>query len=147
MKNIKDKKIALKKLFSGSRVARQCALSFISLDYFDVGQNKDTDKIRKELHERYIKNTRYEPDLHFQASFGHLTGYGAKYYGYMWAKVFALDLFYQIKKEGLLNSKVGKRLIDLVLSKGGSVEPDILLRNFLGRDPNQEAFLKDLGII
>ena len=118
----------------------------MALDYFDSGQNKDTDKIKKELHEKYMKNVRYEPDLHFQASFGHLIGYGAKYYGYMWAKVFALDIFYQVKKHGLLNSQIGKKLVDLILSKGGSVKPDILLKNFLGRESNQQAFLKDLGI-
>ncbi len=144
--NLIDKKIELKKLFSGSFVVRQCSLAFLALDYFADGKDKDLNQIRKDLHEKYSTHTRYESDTHFYASFGHLTGYGAKYYGYMWAKVFALDLFAEIKKHGLLDSEIGKKLVDLVLSKGGSIEPDVLLKNFLGREPNQEAFLKDLGI-
>ena len=142
-----DKMIALKKFDSGYWVTRQLWLSFIALDYFARGAQKDTDKIKKELHEKYIKHVRFEPDSHFQASFGHLIGYGAKYYGYMWARVFSLDMFDKIKKHGLLDSKIGKELEREVLDKGGSVEPDVLLKNFLGREPKQDAFLREYGII
>jgi thimet oligopeptidase len=141
-----DKKIELKKFDSGYFVTRQCVLSLISLNYFSEGENKDTDNIQKELYEKYLKQVRFEPDAHFQAAFGHLVGYAAKYYGYMWSKVFALDMFYKVKKEGLLNPQAGNRVVKLALSRGGSVDPDIILKEFLGREPNQEAFLKDLGI-
>ena len=40
--------------------------------------------------------------------------------GYLWSKVFALDLFAEIKKYGLLNSAIGKKYVDLVIGKGGS---------------------------
>ena len=63
----------------------------------------------------------------------------------MWSKIFALDLFEHIKKHGLLDAGIGRKLVENVLGRGGSAEPDELLRTFLGRDPNQEAFLKDLG--
>jgi thimet oligopeptidase len=142
-----DKKIALKKFASGFGITRQCILSFLALDCFSEGQNKNTDQIRKNVYEKYNKSIRFEPDAHMLASFGHLMGYGAKYYGYMWSKVFALDLFYKIKKDGLLDSQVGQKLVFNVLGKGGSVDPEILLKDFLGREPNQEAFLKDLGIV
>jgi hypothetical protein len=33
-----------------------------------------------------------------------------------------------------------------VLGPGGSVDADVLLRNFLGRDPTQDAFLRSLGL-
>ena len=141
-----DKKIELKKFGSGYFVTRQCWLSLLALEYFSKGAQKDTDEIKKKLHDEYLGNIRFEPDSHFQASFGHLVGYGAKYYGYMWAKVFALDLFYEVKKHGLLDLDTGKKLEVQVLGKGGSVAPDVLLKNFLGREPNQEAFLEDLGI-
>lgn len=142
-----DKKIALKKFDSGNYVTRQVWLSFIALDCFLQGEQKDTNEIIKNLHEKYIKNIRFNPESHFQASFGHLIGYGAKYYGYMWSRVFALDMFDKVKKHGLLNYEIGEELIDKVLGKGGSVDPDILLKNFLGREPNQDAFLKEYGIV
>ncbi len=144
--NIIDKKIELKKLTSGYFVTRQCWLSLLALGYFAPGENKDTNEIMKKLHEQYMNGFRFEPKAHFQAAFSHLIGYAAKYYGYMWSKVFALDMFYKVKEAGLLNPEIGEKIVDLVLSKGGSVDPDIMIKNFLGREPNQKAFLKDLGI-
>ena len=72
--------------------------------------------------------------------------YAAKYYGYLWSKVFALDLFAQIKKHGLLNADIGTKYVHDVIGKGGSVDPNTLLKNFLGREPNDEAFFDDMGL-
>ena len=74
-----------------------------------------------------------------------MTEYAAKYYGYLWSRVFALDLFDTIKKHGLLDRAIGQKFVETVLGKGGSVDPDILLRTFLGREPTQDAFFKDMG--
>ncbi len=142
-----DKKIALKKLTSGYFVQGQCFLALASLLYFMPGAQKDTDAIWRDLHRRFIRHTRFIPETHPQMSFVHLVHYGAKYYGYMWAKVFALDIFYELKKHGLENEKMAQKFVDCILSKGGSDDPNKLLRDFLGREPNQEAFLKDLGLV
>jgi Zn-dependent oligopeptidase len=64
----------------------------------------------------------------------------------MWSLVYALDLFYKIKSEGLLDSKVGARLIETVLGKGSSDEPENLLKNFLGRPPTMDAFIDHFGL-
>lgn len=79
-------------------------------------------------------------------SFVHLSGYGPGYYGYLWAKVFAMDLFAAIKPHGLRNGKIGEKYVKEVLNKGGSLDPDILLNLFLGRNPSTDAFFKDLGL-
>jgi len=100
----------------------------------------------RKLYAECKKHTALSADDHMLYAFGHLTGYGAKYYGYMWSKVFALDLFNEIKKEGLLNPFIGRKYVADVIGKGGSEDPNTLLKNFLGREPNQEAFLKDLGL-
>jgi Zn-dependent oligopeptidase len=81
------------------------------------------------------------------ASFGHIMGgYDASYYGYMWAEVFGDDMFSRFEEEGVTNPEVGKAYRREVLSKGGSLDADEMLVNFLGREPNNKAFLKKLGI-
>lgn len=142
-----DKLIALKNFEAGHFLVRQCVLSLIALEMFKDGKIKDSDVIVKNLNEKYLDYMLFDNKTHFQASFGHLIGYGAKYYGYMWSKVFALDLFYEIKKRGLTDPSVGKELASKVLCKGGSVDPEQLLQDFLGRKPSQDAFLQDLGIV
>lgn len=87
----------------------------------------------------------YDED-YFPACFGHLGGYAARYYGYLWSKVFALDIFEQISKEGLLNSEIGKKYQETILAPGGSLDPNVLLENFLGRAPSEKAFFRDLGL-
>jgi thimet oligopeptidase len=81
------------------------------------------------------------------ASFGHLMGgYDASYYGYMWAEVFGDDMFSRFEEEGVTNPEVGLAYRREVLGRGGALDADEMLVNFLGRDPSNEAFLKKLGI-
>jgi len=82
-----------------------------------------------------------------EAGFGHLMGgYDAGYYGYLWSRVFAQDMFTVFQKGGLESPVVGARYRQDILQPGGSQEPDQLLRTFLGREVNYDAFYRDLGI-
>jgi thimet oligopeptidase len=82
-----------------------------------------------------------------EASFGHLmSGYDAGYYGYLWSKVEAQDLFTRFEKEGFLNPTTGMAYRRLVLEPGGLREPDELLQDFLGRPMSYEAFYRDMGV-
>jgi len=142
-----DKLLELKTFDSGNFVQRQVMLSIIALNYYKEGADKDLYAILKDVHMSCRPHFMWSPENHFYASWGHLTGYAAKYYGYLWSRVFAQDVFEEIKKHGLLNPVVGKRYVDTIIGKGGSADPNELLRNFLGREPNNEAFLINLGFI
>lgn len=136
----------LKNFTSGRFVMGQINYALLALGIYGPGGHKDTDALAQALSKRINKNTEFDPENHYQAAFGHLTGYGAKYYGYMWSKVYALDMFEHIKKFGLLNPEIGTQYAQKVLGKGGSKEPIELIEDFLGRAPNEKAFLKDLGL-
>jgi thimet oligopeptidase len=80
------------------------------------------------------------------SSFGHLMGYDAAYYGYMWSEVYGDDMFSKFEEAGVTNPAIGMRYRHEILEKGGSVDPDQMLRTFLGREPDNGAFLAKLGI-
>jgi metallopeptidase MepB len=84
---------------------------------------------------------------HGYTTWGHLiSGYDAGYYGYLWSEVYATDMFYTVFKKDPMNKEQGMRYRQTVLEKGGSVDPMILLENFLGRKPNTDAFFKELEL-
>lgn len=144
--DIIDTIIELKNLTSGYFVTRQTYLASIALSYFGQGEHKNPQDLMHNLHSKIMKHSAFSPDNHFYASFGHLTGYGAKYYGYLWSKVFALDIFAEIKKHGLLNPEIGRKYVKEILGKGGAQDPNELLYNFLGRAPNTKAFFEEMGL-
>jgi thimet oligopeptidase len=139
--------LKLRTFDSGLSVRGQLILANLALAAFSRGASVDLDALLQEQHKNINFYTQFDPQNHQWAAFGHLNGYGARYYGYLWSKVFALDLFNDIEKEGLLNPAVGLRYRNEVIGKGGSVDPNQLLRNFLGREPNEQAFLRLMDLV
>jgi thimet oligopeptidase len=80
----------------------------------------------------------------FPASFSHIaSNYGAGYYGYMWSEVLALDMLTPFKKN-MLDPVVGRRYRDTILANGGQEEEMALVKRFLGRAPNSDAFFAEI---
>jgi thimet oligopeptidase len=81
----------------------------------------------------------------FPANFQHIAnnGYGAGYYGYMWSQVLALDMLAAFG-DNLMNPEVGQRFRATILANGGQVPAKDLVRQFLGREPNSEAFFAEI---
>ena len=89
------------------------------------------------------------PGIVFSPSFNHIFsgGYAAGYYSYKWAEVLEADTFEWFKEKGIFNREAAGVFRWEVLSKGGSVDADVLYRHFRGRDPEPEALLKKLGLV
>ncbi len=84
----------------------------------------------------------YPDDVMHLSSFGHLLGgYDAAYYGYLWADIIGDDLFSRFENEGILSNTVGVDYKNKILKPGGTKPAEELVRNFLGRDWNDESFL------
>ncbi len=85
------------------------------------------------------------PDTHSWAGFGHLNGYSAVYYTYVWDKAIALDLFTKFKANGLRDTKTAMAYRHDVLDPGASEDANDLVKTFLGRPISVEAFKADLA--
>jgi Zn-dependent oligopeptidase len=131
---------------SGYMNMRQVYLGMIDFTYEDnyaLTQKEGISKVSKDM---FAMNQIPYPDgANFICSFGHLNGYAANYYGYLWSKVFAQDMFSVFQKNGVMDTKTGIRYRTEILEKGSTEEEMDLLRTFLGREPNSQAFLKTLG--
>lgn len=86
------------------------------------------------------------PGTAYQASFGHLMGYQAGYYSYLWSLVYAADMFERFRERGLLNPEAGRYYVDKVIGVGGQKDASVMLRDYLGREPRFDAFLTELGL-
>ncbi len=121
-------------------VRRQMVYAKLSLSIYDRDPSEvDTDKLMKALTEQY-QPFPFVEDTHFQTAFGHLDGYSAVYYTYMWSLVIAKDMFGQFDKSNLLAPGTAKRYRDTVLAPGGSKPAAKLVENFLGRPFNFKAW-------
>ncbi|KKU66480.1 MAG: hypothetical protein UX90_C0001G0539 [Candidatus Wolfebacteria bacterium GW2011_GWD2_47_17] len=85
-------------------------------------------------------------DQMWAAGFGHLMGYDAGYYGYLWSEVYASDMFTRFRHDGVLNPAVGMEYRKKVLEVGGSRDEMESVVDFLGRTPTTGAFLRDMGL-
>jgi thimet oligopeptidase len=85
------------------------------------------------------------PDTHMYTAFGHLAGYSSAYYTYLWDKVIAEDFFSQFDHNNLLAGPAPMRYRRSVLQPGGSVSANTLVKDFLGREQNMDAFQKWMG--
>lgn len=124
----------------GLYAAHQMFYAAVSLNYYNRNpKDMDTTQLMVELQERYSPFD-YVDDTHFQCSFGHLDGYSAYYYTYMWSLVIAKDLFSEFDRGGILNAKTARRYRKTILEPGGSKRAAELIEDFLGRPRSFEPF-------
>ena len=138
--------IAAQNLGSGMSAEGQVYLGMMDLAFHsDPTGEVDTSAVAEAT---YREVRLFEPMEHVyrQAAFGHLNGYQAGYYGYLWSLVYAQDMFSRFHAEGLMSADVATQYRSEVLSRGGTRDELDMVRSFLGREPNSEAFLRHLGL-
>lgn len=148
-----DRMIAAKNFREGSAIVRQLGFGVTDLALhtrFDPAHDGDPLTYGERLMSQYaaVEAPRGHGILPtFQHLFSDAVGYAAGYYSYLWAAVLDADAFTRFEKEGLFSRTVGTAFRDAVLSKGDSDDPGVLIRNFLGRDPDPDALLRRSGLL
>ncbi len=140
-----DKLVEARQLNIAIHQLRQLQFGWIDQRIHQPGDEKDLDGA---LRDAAAISLLPHPEGTFSlASFGHLMGgYDSAYYGYMWSEVFGDDMFSIFEEKGATSPEVGMAYRREVLEKGGSLDAEEMLINFLGRTPDNSAFLRKLGI-
>jgi len=119
---------------------RQLMFTAVSLDFHTLAPaTLDFDAVYRRDFERF-NTSAFVPGDHFWASFTHLNGYSSNYYTYVLDKVIALDFFAQFDPQDLLRGPAGMRYRQAVLAPGSTRPAAQLVREFLGREPNLDAY-------
>jgi thimet oligopeptidase len=126
-------------------VQRQLFYSTYSLDLHDQSPDRvDLDGLLRTDYTRFYP-FQFADGNHMYTSFTHLMGYSSNYYTYLLDKVIALDFFSQFDKKDLLGGAAAMRYRRSVLEPGGSKAGTELVRGFLGRPQNLDAFKAWMG--
>ena len=146
-----NKLIKQKKFHVANGINRQIYFSMLDLYVFSnkIENIYETEKKigRKYLVKNIDKNDR------FLCSFEHIFsgGYSAGYYSYLWAEIMSLDAFSAFEEVGLNNEEkiqeLGIKFRNTILSKGGGTNPLKVFKEFRGREPNSDAYMKNYGLI
>lgn len=133
-------------LFNPYAATRQVMLAQIDIAYHSSGPKVDLTAVWSRIAATDTP-LGLPPGVHPEASFGHLMGgYDAGYYGYLWSRVYAQDMFSAFEAGGLESPVVGARYRKYVLEPAREIEPDQEVRAFLGRPMSPNAFYSALGI-
>ncbi len=122
---------------------QQLAYAAISLNYYNRPPGFDLKEMADAQSAKYLPFPPID-EMHAYASFGHLDGYSAIYYTYVWSKAIALDLFTRFNEAGIRDPEVAARYRRLVLEQGGSRDANDLIESFLGRPFSLDAYKRYL---
>ena len=124
----------------GVHIMRQ--LFYTAYSFFLHTRDPETlslDAYSDEIFRDYSPYPRFDGSYVY-ANFGHLIGYSAIYYTYQWSLAISKDLFTKFESAGLLDPKVAKHYRQSILEPGGTVDAADMVRTFLERETNLDAY-------
>lgn len=144
-KELIDKLKKAKEFGKALWVRHQMFYAGVSLNFHRADpKGLDHDKLVAEMQARYSPYPFVE-GTHMQHSFGHLYGYSAIYYTYMWSLVIAKDMFSAFESAGILDKATAMKYRRTILGQGGNKPAAELVSDFLGRPYGFAAFEKWLN--
>jgi peptidyl-dipeptidase Dcp len=138
---------------TGFDVTEYLAAALVDMKLHLAGAPKDGKAIDPDAFERDTLKALKMPSSivmrHRTPQFRHVFGgddYSAGYYSYLWSEVIAHDAFDAFVEAGSAYDKAtAKRFVDTIMSVGNTVDPADAFRNFRGRDPKIDGYLRAKG--
>ncbi len=111
----------------------------------DFDNNSDIEKVENEVSiDVFNRPKGISRSLSFSHLFNATYDYSVGYYSYMWAEIFAFDVYEEFKKGD--QREKAKKFRECILSKGGSDDPNVLFVSFKGKEYSILPFLKAKGL-
>jgi len=143
---LRDRIIAARDLDAGLKYTRMLVISTEDMTFHTAEGPVDVTDIA----DKAYRDLMGIPPLkggHEPATIGHfMGGYDAGYYSYLWAEVYALNVFARFKKDGLFNAATGAAYRHRILEQGNMQDGTVLLSGFLGKEPGMDVFYDRLHI-
>lgn len=131
-----------KHMFNGLHYIRQLMFTIYDMKLHSSDNTMDAEQLFDQI------QSELSPLIHGEscmaANFGHLMGgYESGYYGYLWSEVYAAEVFQHFKDSGdIFSREIGLHYRRCILEKGGTENGFDMMNNLLGRQPNNDAFMK-----
>lgn len=146
-----NKLVNARKFHAALQMLRQIELSLVDFMIHMEVNNINLEKMHQIVSriQRSCKITPHYRGASILNTFSHIFAgaYAAGYYSYKWADLLAQDIFSRFKSAGIFSKKTGRDLLASMLETGGSADPMVLFKKFMGRDPKIESLLTEEGII
>jgi thimet oligopeptidase len=146
-KEMLEKMISSKSHGDALLKTRQLAMSIIDQEMYEKKSIEPLQEFFERRMSLYIPEYAYCTNGMLPAGWGHVgtDSYGAGYYAYIWSLVYAKDCYSKFANATSV-AAVGKKYRKEIFETGSSREEMVSLKKFLGRKPNNKAFIKELGI-
>jgi peptidyl-dipeptidase Dcp len=149
-KELVDKIIKTKTFNQGFAITEYLSAALVDMKLHLAGDRKiDPDSFERDA----LKELGMPQQIvmrHRLPQFGHIfagDGYSAGYYSYLWSDVLDHDAFEAFEEApgGPYDRPTALRLKQDIMSVGNSIDPAVAYRNFRGRDPKIDAYLRAKG--
>ncbi|MEI7432793.1 MAG: M3 family metallopeptidase [Methanomicrobiales archaeon] len=143
---LRDQVIAARDVGIGSYYSSQLAYALEDMRFHSASGPVNTTDVWFRTYAE-VKGMKQLAGTHQPATMGHfMGGYDAGYYGYLWSKVYALNIVDVFKRDGMTNQTDGRKFRQEILAKGNMADGNELLVHFLGTKPGVQVLYQRLGI-
>lgn len=130
----------------GSAYEMQTQVFYSILDQVYHGNHpldRPTVEILEEIQKQH-SSIPYVPGSAWHLRFGHLVGYGAKYYSYLYSRAVASKVWHGCFAADPLSQETGEKYRREMLSHGGGKEPAVMVENMIGKRLSSEELVDAL---